>query len=158
MILVGGLERFEHMSVSGYHRTKTGTSRIQHGPVRFHGSRVHDSEHTYTMSQSPAPAIGPSSKPPTSSTSCSNFTVIFEKTLKEYKRKTKEDLTAHPLAAQFQACNSTADILAVLQDQVDQFSQSRNSDERLQRWLNPTINVLYAFSDTLGAGISFVNI
>ena len=110
------------------------------------------------MSQSPAPAIGPFSKPPTLSTSCSNFTVIFEKTLKEYKWKTKEDPTAHPLAAQFQACNSTADILAVLQDQVDQFSQSRNSDERLQRWLNPTINVLYAFLETLGAGISFVNI
>ncbi|KAH9034285.1 ankyrin repeat-containing domain protein [Lactarius hengduanensis] len=62
-------------------------------------------------------------------------------------------LTAHPLAAQLQACDSPAAILTILQDQVDRFNQSRSSNQRLQKWLNRTINVLYAVSVTLGEGI-----
>jgi hypothetical protein len=108
------------------------------------------------MSQSPAP--GSSSEPPATTASTSNFSIIFEKALKEYKKKTKQDLTAHPLAAQLQACDSAAATLALLQEQVDQFKESRSSDERLQRWLNPTINVLHAFTETLGEGISLVNV
>ena len=107
------------------------------------------------MSQSPSPSS--SSKPSTQTASSSNFKLIFEKALKEYKKKTRQDLTAHPLASQLQKCESPAAVLAILQDQVDQFNQSRCSDERLQRWLNPTINVLQAFSETIGEGISFVN-
>jgi hypothetical protein len=108
------------------------------------------------MSQFPVP--GSSSEPPRPTESSSNFNVIFEKALKAYKQKTRQDLAAHPLAAQLEACDSPAAILAILQDQVDQFNQSRSSDERLQRWLNPTINVLHSFAETLGEGISLVNI
>ncbi|KAH9161011.1 hypothetical protein EDB89DRAFT_1914149 [Lactarius sanguifluus] len=86
----------------------------------------------------------------------SNFNVIFEKALKAYKKKTKQNLLDHPLATQLQACDSPAAILAVLQDQVRQFEQSRSSDEGLRRWINPTINVLYAFSATLGEGVGLV--
>ena len=108
------------------------------------------------MSQSPTP--GSSSRPPTTTLSASNFNVIFEKALKAYKNKTRQRLTTHPLAAQLDKCDSPAGILAILQDQVDQFNQSRSSDERLQRWLSPTITVLLAFTETLGEGISLVNI
>ncbi|KAH9023811.1 hypothetical protein EDB84DRAFT_1440875 [Lactarius hengduanensis] len=83
-------------------------------------------------------------------------TLIFEKALNVYKIKTKQDLATHPLASQLKACNSPAAILTILQDQVHQFEQSRSADERLQRWLNPTINVLYAFSATLGEGVGLV--
>ena len=93
--------------------------------------------HRVTMSQAT----------PTSSTS--NFQSIFDAALKKYEKKTKNDLLAHPLAAQLQACNSPSDILAVLQDKVKEFDQSRSADERLSQWLNPTINVLYSFSATL---------
>jgi len=48
--------------------------------------------------------------------------------------------------------------LAVLQGQVDQFNQARSINERLKRWLNPTINVLYAFSATLGEGVGLVSV
>ena len=106
------------------------------------------------MSQSPAS----SSKNPATTASSSNFNVIFEKALKTYKLKTKQDLTTHPLASQFQACGSPAGILTILQDLVHQFEQSRSSDERLWRWLNPTINVLYAFSETLGQGVGLVSL
>ena len=108
------------------------------------------------MSQPPTP--GPSSKPPAPTVSTSNFNSIFEKALKEYKKKTKQRLTTHPLANQLDKCDTPAAILAILQDQVHQFNESRSSDERLQRWLSPTINVLFAFTETLGAGISMVNI
>ena len=107
------------------------------------------------MSQPPAP--GSSSKPPTPTVSSSNFNLVFEKALKEYKKKTKQPLTTHPLATQLEGCNSSAAILAIFQDQVDQFDQSKSRDERLQRWLGPTINVLFAFTETLRAGISMVN-
>jgi hypothetical protein len=63
---------------------------------------------------------------------------------------------AHPLAAQLQSCNSASAILAVLQQQVQELDQSRSSDERWSRWLDPTVNVVYAFSTTLGAGVGLV--
>ncbi|KAH8992306.1 hypothetical protein EDB86DRAFT_3244437 [Lactarius hatsudake] len=93
------------------------------------------------------------SQAPSTSTSSSNFQSIFNAALKAYEKKTKKDLLAHPLAAQLQACNSPADIIGVLQDKVKELDQSRSADERLSRWLNPTIEVLYAFSATLGEGV-----
>jgi len=110
------------------------------------------------MSQFPAPSSFSKTPATTLATSSPNFEVIFEKALKEYKKKTKQDLTAHPLAAQLQLCDSPVAILTILQDQIDQFKKSRTGDERLHKWLDPTINVLYAFSQTLGEGIGLVNI
>ena len=101
----------------------------------------------FTMSQPPSTSIPPS-----------NFQSIFNAALKAYEKKTKKDLLAHPLAAQLQACKSPGDILAVLQDKVNEFDQSRSADERLSQWLNPTINVLYSFSATLGAGVGLVSV
>ena len=91
------------------------------------------------------------------STSSSNFQSIFNAALKAYEKKTKSDLLAHPLAAQLQACKSPGDILAVLQEKVKEFDQSRGANERLSQWLDPTINVLYSFSATLGAGVGLVS-
>lgn len=84
--------------------------------------------------------------------------VNFESALRAYEKTTKKDLTAHPLIAQLQRCDSPAAILTLLQDQVNQLTQSRSGDEKLQRWLNPTINVLYAFSATLSEGVGLVNV
>ena len=100
------------------------------------------------------------SQPPSTtstSTPSSNFQSIFYLALKAYEKKTKKDLLAHPLAAQLQACKSPGDVLAVLQDKVNELDQSRSADERLSQWLNPTINVLYSFSATIGAGVGLVS-
>ena len=99
------------------------------------------------------------SQPPSTSTPTpsSNFQSIFYVALKAYEKKTKKDLLAHPLAAQLQACKSPGDILAVLQGKVNELDQSRSADERLSQWLNPTINVLYSFSATIGAGVGLVS-
>ena len=62
----------------------------------------------------------------------------------------------HPLAAQLQSCDSPNAILAVLQQQVQGLDQSRSSDERLTRWLDQTVNVIYVLSSTIAAGVSLV--
>lgn len=88
----------------------------------------------------------------------SNFRSIFDASLKVYEKHTKKDLLAHPLAIQLHSCDNPAEILTVLQGQVQQFEQSRGLDERLTKWLNPTVNVLLAFSEALGDGVSLVNL
>src|ERR1700733_10792821 len=90
------------------------------------------------------------------STSSSSFQLIFNNALKAYERRTKQDLLAHPLAAQLQACDTHGSILIVLQQQVQELNRSQSGDERLTKWLDPTVKVLYAFSETLGEGVSLV--
>ncbi|KAI9432204.1 hypothetical protein H4582DRAFT_1122284 [Lactarius indigo] len=93
---------------------------------------------------------------PLPSTSSSNFDTIFTTAFKAYKKRTGQDITSHPLAAQLKTCDSPDAILAILRAQVEEFDQSRKDDERLTKWLNPTVNVLYAFSATLGEGVGLV--
>lgn len=97
-----------------------------------------------------------SSKTHVTAMSPSNFQVIFDTALKAYEKKTKSDLLTHPLASRLQTCDSSASILSVLQGQVDDLDLARKSDERLTKWLGPTVNVLLAFSDALCEGVSLV--
>ncbi|KAH9029581.1 hypothetical protein EDB85DRAFT_2275987 [Lactarius pseudohatsudake] len=83
----------------------------------------------------------------------SRFQLIFNAALKSYQKQTKRDLIAHPLASQLQSCDSTSAILAVLQDQVQEFDQAHSGDERLTKWLIPIVNVLYAFSAAVSEGV-----
>ena len=107
------------------------------------------------MSQPPAPASVPQIPATTSSGSSSNMESIFDAALKSYKKKTKKDLRNHDLFKQLEACHSPAAILAVFQ--ADQFDQT-DGDGGSKKWLVPAITVLYAFSETLGEGVSLVNI
>ena len=86
----------------------------------------------------------------------SRFQAIFQAALESYQKQTKKDLLAHPLATRLKACDSTTAILAILQDQVQAFDKSRSGDERLTKWLSPTVNVLCAFSATISGGVSLV--
>ena len=95
---------------------------------------------------------------PSTSTSQSNFVSVFNAALEIYKRKTKKDLASHPLLPSFQSCDSPEAILAVLREQIPAFNQPENGDDRLTKWVAPTINVLYSFSATLGGGVGLVNI
>jgi hypothetical protein len=98
---------------------------------------------------------------PTASSSysqASNFHLIINNALDAYKKRTKNDLLAHPFVAELQSCNSPSAILAVLQQQLhwQGLDQSRRSDDRWTRWLDPTVNVLYTLSGTLGEGVGLV--
>jgi hypothetical protein len=88
--------------------------------------------------------------------SSSNFQLIINNALDAYKKRTKKDLLAHPLVTELQSCNSSNAILAILQQQLQGLDQSRRSDDRWTRWLDPTVNVLFTFSATLGEGIGLV--
>ena len=85
------------------------------------------------------------------------FQLIINNALEAYKKRTKKDLLAHPLASQLQACDSPTAILNVLQQQVQGVDQSRRSDDRRTKWLDPTVNILYALCDTLGEGVGLVS-
>jgi hypothetical protein len=89
--------------------------------------------------------------------SSSNFQSIFNASLQAYDNKTKNKLLDHPLATQLQSCDSPNAVLSVLQDLVQQFDRRRTNDESLKNWLNPTVNVLYTFSATLGEGAGLVS-
>ena len=81
---------------------------------------------------------------------------MIDDALDKYKKRTKKDLRTHPLASRLQTCNSPGAIIAVLQEQVQGVDQSRSSDERWSKWLDPTVNVLQTFSSILEAGASLV--
>jgi hypothetical protein len=93
---------------------------------------------------------------PSPFSSRANIRAIFHATLRTYKKRTGKDITSHPLATEFQSCNSPDAILAVLRRQIPTPDQSQDGDETFEKCLVPTVNVLYTLSDTLGKGIGLV--
>jgi hypothetical protein len=91
-----------------------------------------------------------------SSNQASNFQLIINNALDGYKKRTKKDLRAHPLVNELQSCNTPSAILSVLQRQVQGLDESRRSDDRWTRWLDPTVNVLFTLSATVGEGVGLV--
>ncbi|KAH8993385.1 hypothetical protein EDB92DRAFT_1980406 [Lactarius akahatsu] len=81
-------------------------------------------------------------------------TTIFRAAVKAYEKRTKKDIATHPLAAELKSCDNPGAILAVLRAQVQ---RSQSADEKLTKWLDPTVNVLHAFSETIGnaVGLAF---
>ena len=92
------------------------------------------------------------SQAPAKTAASSNFQAIFQAALKSNQKQTKKDLLTHPLASQLQQCDSTNAVIAILQDKVREFDKSHSGDERLTKWLGPTVNVLNAFSATIISG------
>ena len=97
------------------------------------------------MSQTQAPAV-----------SSSKFQLIINNALDTYRNRTKKDLLTHPLATRLQACDTPAAILTILREQLHGLDQSQSNAERWSKWLDPTVNVLFAFSATIGAGVGLV--
>jgi len=120
--------------------------------------RLHPRHISCHLSAKAAKLIIPilSQSSPMASSSSSKFKDVLDAALEAYEKTTKNKLLDHPLASQLQSCDSSATILPVLQDLVQQFDRSRSGDERLRTWLDPTVNVLFAFSATLGEGVGLV--
>jgi hypothetical protein len=92
----------------------------------------------------------------TSRTPPSDFNSILNAALNEYKEKTGGGLLEHPLAAEVRRCDSVAAISAILQGQAREFQQFKDGDHRLMKWINPMVDVLSTFSETLGGVASIV--
>ncbi|KAH9996134.1 hypothetical protein BJV74DRAFT_987004, partial [Russula compacta] len=84
----------------------------------------------------------------------STFQSIFDAASTEYERKTGQDLQNHSFAAELDHCNSPDAVLEILQRQADALEEAGMSDQTLMKWLNPTVHVLYTFSETIGEGVS----
>ena len=94
-----------------------------------------------------------SSQAPVSS---SHFQSILDAALSEYKKKVGNDLLDNSLAQELQNCASVEDVLDKIQYQAEAFDKFKNGDKRLMKWIRPSVEVLYAISSTLGAGVSIV--
>ena len=93
----------------------------------------------------------------TAGPSVDNFTAIFNAAIVEYQTLTGKPLDTHPFATQLNTCQNPEAVLNLLRTQAQAFSKFRKGDEKLMSWLDPTIYILSAFSDTLGEGISLVS-
>ena len=86
----------------------------------------------------------------------SDFNSILDGALSQYKKKTGEGLLEHRLAAEVNRCDSIGAISAILQSQARELQQFRDGDQRVMKWIYPTVDVLSTFSETLGGVASIV--
>jgi hypothetical protein len=85
------------------------------------------------------------------------YEAIFDEALKSYKEKTGKDLKSDPLLRTLEACTSPNETLSELQRQIHGFDQFENSDNRLTNWVNPVVNVLYLFAQTISGDVGLVS-
>ena len=67
-----------------------------------------------------------------------------------------KDLHTHPVAAQFNKCDTPHAVLDVFRKQAQAFEEFRKGDDRLITWLDPTVNILSKCSATIGETLSSV--
>ena len=91
-------------------------------------------------------------------TSRSNYQFIFDSALEAYRTKTGKDLTKDPLLRSFETCHSPDAVLDLLRAQILGPGQSHSSSDKLMTWLIPTVNVINAFSTTIGEGVGLVSL
>ncbi|KAF8496246.1 hypothetical protein F5888DRAFT_418419 [Russula emetica] len=103
---------------------------------------------------SSSPSIATMSQNLPTADSSSNYQVIFDNALKAYKTKTGKDLKSDPLLHRLETCNSPDAVLILLRRQIPGFDQPGSSDEKLTNWVNPVVNVLYNFSQTIGGAVA----
>ena len=90
------------------------------------------------------------------------FPKIFEEALEEYTKKTEKDIKTDPLFVKLQDCNSSDEVLDVLEEQALSFKEYRKGDRKVQlmRRLEPIVDVLSRLSikDDLKEGIVSVRL
>ena len=88
----------------------------------------------------------------------STLRILFDTALQDYKDKTGNALTDHPIAKQLEACESVNSITAILQEQARTFHEFRENDGKLMKALNSSVDVLCApsISSALNVAIGIV--
>jgi hypothetical protein len=103
------------------------------------------------------PNYGTMSQTSPSIVSPSNYQGIFDNALQAYKRKTGKDLTSDPLLHSLETCHSPDAVLDLLRAQIVEPGQPQSSGNKFTAWLDPTVNVLSAFSATIGGFVGLVS-
>jgi hypothetical protein len=90
------------------------------------------------------------------------FYDLFDAALKEYNRKTGIDIVTDPLTATLLDCDSSDEVIDILQEQAHAFSQYQNGDGAVQlmRQLKPTVDILLGLSSSgvFGKGFGLVRL
>src|SRR5712675_3598493 len=107
------------------------------------------------MSSSPihAPTAQTTTLP---SNSSFNLQLIID-ALADYAKTTGIDLSQNPFANKLQLARAPDDILQLLQEREKAFKEYRSRNRTLINCLSPAVNVLHAFSFTLGEAASLVS-
>jgi hypothetical protein len=77
---------------------------------------------------------------------------VFSDALSSYRSQIKIDISLHPLLTTLQSCDSSELILNVLYGQAPGFTIGKEG------WLTTAVDVLHAFSSTLGNRVGMVHI
>ena len=88
--------------------------------------------------------------------STSNIQLITD-ALVDYATITGIDLSNNPFAATIEQADSPRAILELLQEREKEFKAYREGNRRLISCLSPAVNVIQAFSGTLGEAASLVS-
>jgi hypothetical protein len=99
-----------------------------------------------------------SQTPPASAPPSDYCQAIFNKALDDYEETTRKDLRSDSLLRQLESCQSPDAVLSVFQQHIPGFDKSGNKDDRQTRWLNPTVEVLCSFSQTVGGAVALVSL
>ena len=86
----------------------------------------------------------------------SNIQLITD-ALADYAKVSRIDLSKNPFAATIERANSPGVILELLQEREKAFKDNREGHRRLISCLGPTVNVIQAFSGTLGEVATLVS-
>ena len=86
------------------------------------------------------------------------YQAVFDSALSSYEKKTGKALSSNPLRRKLETCHSPNDIVITLGQQIPGSHQSRSSDDALTKWLNPTVNVINAFSTTISGAVGSVSL
>jgi hypothetical protein len=88
----------------------------------------------------------------------SDFRILFDAALQDYKDKTRNTLTDHPVAKRLEACESVNSITAILQEQAQYFREFRENNGTLMKALNSSVDVMCApsISSALNQAIGLV--
>ena len=90
------------------------------------------------------------------SSSSTTLQALFDAALQDYKDKTGNTLTEHPIAKQLEICESVDSITAILQDYARSFREFRKNGGKLMKALNSSVDVLCspsissALNETIG--------
>ena len=122
------------------------------------GAVVLEVEGALPFSLSHSSNEGTMSQASSSVASRSNYQAIFDNALEAYKGKTGKDLTLDPLLHSLQNCNSPEAVLTLLRAQIIEPGRPQSSRNKLTTWLDPTVNVLNAFSATIGEFVGQVSL
>jgi hypothetical protein len=83
--------------------------------------------------------------------------LIIDAALADYTKLTGIDLSKSPFTERLELSNSPQAILELLQERENTFREYRDRNRRLIGCISPAVEVLYAFSGTLGEAVGLVS-